>query len=271
MDLPGVELVARPATRAQLPAPAPGDAYLAGGSWLFSTPQPGLRRLVDLAALRWPAVTVRDDGIELAATCTLAELAALEVPAHWPALALARECCEALRGSFKVWNAATVGGNLCLALPAGPIAALAAALDAHCTIWEPGGGERELHAAELITGPGRTALQPGELLRAVTLPARWLAARTALRRASLTTHGRSAALVIGRVDAAGRLLLTITAATPRPVQLRLPAIPDRVELAGRVAEAGDEAGWFDDVHGDPAWRRHLTQRLAGEVAAELAA
>ncbi len=34
----------------------PGDAWLAGGTWLFSEPQPGLRRLLDLNSLDWPAL-----------------------------------------------------------------------------------------------------------------------------------------------------------------------------------------------------------------------
>ena len=36
----------------------PGDAWLAGGTWLFSEPQPGIRRLLDLASLNWPGLTV---------------------------------------------------------------------------------------------------------------------------------------------------------------------------------------------------------------------
>jgi len=30
-----------------------GDAWLAGGTWLFSEPQPHLRRLIDLQGLGW--------------------------------------------------------------------------------------------------------------------------------------------------------------------------------------------------------------------------
>jgi hypothetical protein len=31
-----------------------GDSWLAGGTWLFSEPQPHLRRLLDLRTLDWP-------------------------------------------------------------------------------------------------------------------------------------------------------------------------------------------------------------------------
>jgi hypothetical protein len=54
-----------------------------------------------------------------------------------------------------------------------------------------------------------------------------LSKRFAFRRASLTKLGRSAALVIGTTPAKteGDVLVTITAATPQPVQLRFPVPP----------------------------------------------
>ncbi len=97
MDLTSVEELV-PAVGATWRA---GDAFLAGGSWLFSEPQVGLRRLFDLTAFGWRPI----DGAEIAATCTLAQLAAHSE--------FARRCCECLRGSFKIWNVGTVGGNLC--------------------------------------------------------------------------------------------------------------------------------------------------------------
>ena len=47
------------------------------------------------------------------------------------------QCCRAFLASFKIWKTATVGGNLCMALPAGPMIALTAALDGDCVIWRP--------------------------------------------------------------------------------------------------------------------------------------
>ena len=35
-----------------------GDSWLAGGTWLFSEPQPHLRRLLDLRTLGWPPLEV---------------------------------------------------------------------------------------------------------------------------------------------------------------------------------------------------------------------
>jgi CO/xanthine dehydrogenase FAD-binding subunit len=263
VDLPGITEVAP----ARLGAWRAGDAWLAGGTWLFSEPQPSLSRLLDLQAFGWPALRAGPDGLEIAATCTLAELARLRAP-QWPAAGLIGQCCNALLGSFKVWNMATVGGNLCLALPAGPMISLASALDGQCEIWAPDGSVRHVPAAEFVTGPGRCVLRPGELLRSVHLPARALAGTTAFRQFSLSPLGRSAAVVIGRRAAGGSLVVTVTAATTRPVQLRFAAFPAPGEL--RAAMAAAEPQWHDDVHGLPAWREAVTGQLMLEVLDELA-
>src|SRR5688572_11909488 len=103
MDLHTVAAVRRARDRADLAGLGPDTAVLAGGTWLYSDPQVHLRELVDLTGLGWPALTATDDGLEIAATCTLAELVAHGTP-------LFRQCAQALVGSFKVWNVATVGG-----------------------------------------------------------------------------------------------------------------------------------------------------------------
>ena len=92
-------------------------------------------------------------------------------------------------------------------------------------------------AVDFVTGNHANVLQPGELLRSIHLPAAALAKRFAFRHASLTHLGRSAALLIGTQSDAGDLLLTITAATPRPVQLRFAAPPSAVELRGHRCDA----------------------------------
>ena len=162
---------------------------------------------------------------------------------------------------------ATVGGNLCAALPAGPMIALTAALEGECLVLGPA-GERRLPVAAFVTGDGTTALRPGELLRSITLPAAALTGRTAFRQGSLFTHGRSAVLVIGRRAGAG-LVLTVTASTVRPFQLRFPGVPAADGLAAALAGTIPDEAYVDDVHGLPAWRRHLTQRFAEEIRVEL--
>lgn len=274
MDLNTVEAVIA-ADRMAIDGWEPGDAWLAGGTWLFSEPQPDLRRLIDLGAFEWPALSADGRGLEIAATCTLTELAgwaAVDSPGvdKWPASRLIPQCCRALLGSFKVWNAATVGGNLCLALAAGPMISLAVALDGVCNIWEPGDEARLVKAADFVLGPGQTALGPGALLRSVLLPDYALRSATAFRQLSLSPVGRSAVVVIGRAAPdGGEVVITLTASVPRPAQLRFEVPP----TAGELQQAFDAAGleYYDDPHGDPEWREHLSRMYAEQVRCELEA
>ena len=85
MDLSTVAEVAHPRTREEVTAWREGDAWLAGGTWLFSEPQPKVRRLIDLEGLRWEPLVVSDRGLAIAATCTIAQLHALQTPPEWTA------------------------------------------------------------------------------------------------------------------------------------------------------------------------------------------
>ncbi|WP_405662158.1 FAD binding domain-containing protein [Streptomyces sp. RK9] len=249
----------------------PGDAWLGGGTYLFSEPQPHLRRLVDLSRTGWEPVVLRPDGaLEIAATCTIATLYRFAATLAAPAAPLFEECCRAFLASFKIWNMATVGGNLCNGLPAGPMISLTAALDGTCLLRPQTGAARTVPAADFVAGAGRTVLAEGELLRSVTLPARALRCRTAFRQASLYGLGRSGALVIGALDPAdGSLAVTVTAATVRPVRLWFPLVPDAAGLRAALAAAVGDDEWFDDIHGLPEWRRHMAFRFAEEIRREL--
>ncbi|SDE06427.1 CO or xanthine dehydrogenase, FAD-binding subunit [Streptomyces sp. LaPpAH-199] len=246
----------------------PGDAWLAGGTYLFSEPQPRLRRLVDLGRMGWtPVREGRDGSVEIAATCTVAELSRYGRDAGHP---LFEQCCRAFLASFKIWNMATVGGNLCNALPAGPMISLTAALDGVCLLRAQDGSLRRVPVADFVVGAGRTVLGEGELLRSVTLPGRAMRLRTAFRQASLYGLGRSGVLVIGGLDPLdGSLTVTVTAATVRPFRLWFPLPPRADGLRTAIERAVGEADWFDDIHGLPAWRRHMTLRLAEEIRREL--
>jgi CO/xanthine dehydrogenase FAD-binding subunit len=268
MDLNTVTAIVTPAARAAIPAPQPGDAFLAGGTWLFSEPQDDLRRLIDLPSLGWSPLTQTPGGLQIAATCTLAALQDFPAPPDWRAAPLIGQCCEALLGSFKIRRIATVGGNLCLALPASPMAALAVALDGVCTIWSHDGTERTVPAAEFITGARQTALRCGEILRAITLSAAALHRRAGFRQISLTPLGRSAALLIATTD--GTCFdLTITASVAHPVRIDFPNYPAPSALAAAIDAAIPV--WYDDLHGLPDWRRRITHHLATALLTDLSA
>ncbi|MGW7432380.1 FAD binding domain-containing protein [Streptomyces sp. NPDC054861] len=249
-----------------------GDAWLGGGTYLFSEPQPHLRRLVDLSRMGWEPLTRHEDGsLEIAATCTIAQLSRFgRRHLAAPAAPLFEQCCRAFLASFKIWNMATVGGNLCNGLPAGPMISLTAALDGSCLLQAQNGSTRQVKVVDFIKGAGRKDLAEGELLRSVTLPGRSLECRTAFRQASLYGLGRSGALVIGTLDPVdGSLAVTLTAATVRPFRLWFPLPPRSGRLRQAIEASVRGTDWFDDIHGLPEWRRHMGLSLAEEVLVEL--
>jgi CO/xanthine dehydrogenase FAD-binding subunit len=269
MDLNTITAVSHPQTREQLPLWTAGDAWLAGGTWLFSEPQVHLARLIDLTDLKWPALIVRDGQLTIAATCTIAQLDALSCPPEWIAAPLVNQCCRAFLASFKIWKTATVGGNICMSLPAGPMIALTVALDGVCTIWKADGSEQKIAMVDFVTGNQRNVLAPGDLLRQVDIPIAALKRRSAFRQISLTPVGRSAALLIGSVADEGAFALTVTASTKRPVQLAFTEIPQAGELQDMILRQLPDGLYHDDIHGKPAWRKHMTLRLAEQIRAEL--
>jgi len=271
MNLNTVTALRRPQSANEVLEWRDGFAWLAGGTWLYSEPQPGIDTLIDLDYLGWPALEASPAGLDIGATCRIAELHRFEAPGEWTATALIRACCNALLASFKIWNAATVGGNICMSLPAGAMISLVIALEGRFTLWPRDGAPREVAAVDFVTGNHSNVLRAGELLRKIHLPASALLKRAAFRQASLTKLGRSAALLIGTSDPARHgLLLTITAATPHPVQLRFNEIPSREALRQAIDARLPADGYFADVHGSAAYKRHLTYHFAEQIRAELA-
>ena len=103
--------------------------------------------------------------------------------------------------------------------------------------------------------------------------------RTAFRQVSLSAVGRSAVLVIARRSpgehgSAGETVVTVTAATPRPLVLRFAGQPEPGDalnaLDAAVSPDGAVARYLDDVHGSAPWRAAMTRRCVAEVIAELA-
>ncbi|HEV7624429.1 MAG TPA: FAD binding domain-containing protein [Amnibacterium sp.] len=266
MDLPNLAHVRVARVRSDLVLGA-GEAPLAGGTWLYSEPQGHLTGLVDLMELGWPAWTARQDGgLSIAATCTVAELVRIP-PDGRPAVALFRAGAESLLQSFKVWNTATIGGNLATALAAGALIGVTAALDAELVIWAAGGGERRQPVEGFVLGQRATTLRHGEVIRSIEIAAPPLAARTAFRRIALSPLGRAGTVVAGRRDADGTTVLSVTGGTARPEVLRFPEPPGPGLLTAAVDGIRT---WFADAHGAADWRAAMTRLLAEDVRSELA-
>lgn len=248
----------------------PGEVLLAGGTWLMSEPQPDATGFVDLTTLDWPDLEISDAGLRVGATCTIARLVAWadgdQVPPDWAAAALFPAAANALLASFKIWNTATVGGNVCRSFAAGAMISAAVALDATAWVWCPDGTDRRLPVADLITGNGTNDLAAGDVLRAIEFPAATLRSRVLLHKIALAELGRSGAVVTGRVDEDGSCVFTVTAATLTPQIARFPALPDAGTLTAAI---GGLTGWYTDPLGSADWRYGvsvvLAQRLRGEL------
>jgi CO/xanthine dehydrogenase FAD-binding subunit len=246
-----------------------GDAWLAGGTWLFSESQPAVHRLIDLTGLDWPDLVPHAGGLEIAATCTVRRLHEFVPPDDWLAGSLLRTSCEAFLASFKVWNAATVGGNICMSLPAGPMTTMTVALDATYRLWAADGTERTVAAKDFVTGDHHNVLRPGEILRSVHIPVSALYKRYTYRRFTLTKLGRSTIFMVAtQTPATDGLTLTITAGTTQPVVLTFDTMPTAETLQDHIDAIAPEI-WFADPNGTPDHRRHLAKHFAEEIRLEL--
>lgn len=158
----------RPASLADAKAALGADArYLAGGQSLIQAMKLRLsqsERLVDLGAI--PDLrAIRMDGGKLV-------IGAMATHATVAASADVRKACPALAdlaagiGDPMVRNMGTIGGSIANADPAACYPAAVLALDA--TIHTD---RRTIAGADFFTGLYETALQPGELITAVSFPA----------------------------------------------------------------------------------------------------
>lgn len=259
MDLISVRETRVARSRADLTLRA-GERWLGGGTWLFSEEQPGLTGLVDLTGLDWTPITWAGETLVISATCPIGTVRELtDSP-------LFRQCADSLLASWKIQRVATIGGNICMALPAGAMTSLAVGLDATALVWSPDGSDRRIPVHALVTGVQTTALDFGEVVRAIEFPSHALSARTAFRRIALSPLGRTGTLVTGRVDATGATVFSITGGTEAPHRLAFDAAPSARELSAALDTIPD---WYDDAHGSSDWREAMSRRFAEHVREEL--
>jgi CO/xanthine dehydrogenase FAD-binding subunit len=258
---------------------------LAGGTDLVAQMRTGARRpavIVDLKRIpELMEVREADGGLVIGGAVPAAVLR--EHPLLRRSFAGIAEAV-ALIGSEQIQGRASLGGNLCNASPAADTTPALLVNDAAVEIAGPG-GRRRIPAVELCTGPGRTALAPGELVVAIHLaapPARSadaylrLIPRTemdiavvgAAVRVALAPDGSCAAARVA-VGAVAPTALRVPAAEAALAGSRLDA-PALARLADAVRAA---ARPIDDKRGTAAYRRQVIgvlARRAAERAAERA-
>jgi CO/xanthine dehydrogenase FAD-binding subunit len=146
-------------------------ALLAGGTDLVVALRDGKivpRVVIDLKRTNdLPQVISAVDGwLTIGATVPLSEIESHEiVRLRFPALAEA----AAVVGSIQIRNRATLVGNICNASPAADTVPVLAVYGTVVKVLGPA-GERHLPVVDFIKGNRRTALAPGEIATAVSIP-----------------------------------------------------------------------------------------------------
>jgi len=238
---------------------AGGGQALAGGQSLIAAMKLGLNapeQLVDLAGVAGlRGITVAAGVVKIGAMTTHAEVAAsADVKKAIPALAdLAGRI-----GDRQVRNRGTIGGSLANSDPAAcyPAAVLGLGATVHTD-------QRDIAADDFFKGVFETALQPGELITAVSFPvpekAGWQKFKQPASRFSLVgvfvskgAHGVRVA-----VTGAGPCAFRVA-----DLEKRLSANWSAAALAGATVKAD---GLNSDLHGSAEYRAALIPVLAGRA------
>ncbi len=269
-----------------LRAMADGDAtVLCGGTDLAPQTESGARRyqakLLNVRRIEgFGGIEAGGDEIRIGAATTVSEIrrsAALADIA--PVLVEAAEHFA----SEQIRNAASVGGNLCNASPAGdmspPLLVLDASVELAC--WRDGAVRtRRVPLDRFFVGPGKTVKLPEELLTAVVFarPAAGFVGRFRKSGPRPALEISTVSVAIGARVADGRLgdvrvAMGSVAPTPlraRHVEAALEGRPlDAATIASAVAATAEDAKPIDDVRASAWYRGHLVRVFVEEVLNDL--
>ncbi|HKX07891.1 MAG TPA: xanthine dehydrogenase family protein subunit M [Stellaceae bacterium] len=251
----------------------PGARALAGGTDLvvqMREKRREVRYVVDLK--RIPALTSlepeADGGLHIGAAMNVTAMCRRPELAAFPAIVQSSQ----MIGSYQIQNRASVGGNVCNASPS---ADAIPALICHGAQAEMAGpkGRRQMPIESLFVGPGRTRLDPQELLVAIKLPpppprsAGSYLRFTPRREMDIAVAGVGAWV---RLDGEGKVIearIAMAAVAPTPV--RAPQAESRLRgerLSSALIEeaasgAARDATPISDTRGSAEYRRELIRTL----------
>lgn len=257
----------------------PDARILAGGTDLLVQYRAGVRRpsvFVDVKRIPDMMRIAVDTGSSVTIGAAVPSVDVCVHPvlrARWPGLVEAAQ----LIGSTQIQARASLGGNLCNGSPAAD-SICALMVNRAVALIAGTGGERAVPVEEFVIGPGRTILQPGELLVAVRLP--MPPPRSAdgylrlIPRSEMDIAVTSAAVSL-TVDASGvctAARVAIGAAAPTP--LLVPAAADALvgstlgddALRAAAAAATAAARPIDDKRGTASYRRTVAGVLTRRAA-----
>ncbi len=219
-------------------------------------------------------------GLRLGAAVSCIEIHESEVMRrNYPGLTEAAH----LIGSLQIQNRASVGGNLCNGSPAADSTPALIAIGARARLVGPN-GEREVPVENFVLSPGRTVIQPGELL--VELLAAAPAPHTSDAYLRLIPRNEMDIAIVGvgssvtldgdKITAA-RIGLGAVAATPllgaKAAESLIGKKLDDAALDTAARLASEQAAPIDDMRGTVEYRKHITGVLTRRtllIAAERA-
>ncbi len=261
MDLVDVESYLRPQDLSDLAAWQADWAWLAGGTWLFSEPQPQIRTLVDLNHLGWSELEITPEGLAIGATCVMARLVKEVFPASWTSMEALRSAVYEL-ASFKVQAVATVAGNLCLALPAGTFAPVMLVLGAQYQLISMDGSSRWVEAHQFQIGDRKTLLQPGEVMRRIWMPEARLKQSVNYQRLCMAASGLAVATVVTAYDpVTAKVRFGISGSLAKPILIEVELLPCESELKDLLDAAVPPGTYLSDITAGATYRYHMTQVL----------
>ena len=269
MDLYSVEKYLQPKSLPELPDWQTDWNWLAGGTWIFNEVQPHIKTLVDLQRFNWSEIEVNSEGLSIGATCIQNDLLDFSFPEPWTATEALKDAVREL-ASFKLSHAATVGGNICLALSASTFAPVMVALNAQYEIWQPDGEPYFVDAVDFQTAPQQTILQPGEVLRRMMIPlwnlAQW---QTSFKRMAVCTAGYAIAIVVTAYHPqTQQVRFGIGGSVKSPRLIEFDTVPTAEQIVSAIRDSPLDI-YIDDERGSAAYRQHITQVLMQRGITEL--
>lgn len=265
-----------------LQAMADGDAtVLCGGTDLTPQTESGVRRheavLLNIRRVEGlGGIRAEGDEIRIGAATTISEIRASGMLAEVaPVLVEAAEHFA----SEQIRNAASVGGNLCNASPAGdmcpPLLVLGASVE--LARWRDDAVQtRRVPLERFFVGPGKTVRLPQELLTAVVFgrPAPGFVGRFRKAGPRPALEISTVSVAVGARVAGGRFCdvrVAMGSAAPTPLRARhveaaLEGRPvDAATIAAAVAATAEDAKPIDDVRASAWYRGHLVRVFVEEV------
>jgi CO/xanthine dehydrogenase FAD-binding subunit len=258
---------------AELRELAPTGTLIAGGTDVLVRMRAGriVPRLIDVSRLADgpPVMTQRDGVVEVSALAPISRVVgALE--GRLPGIEQSAE----LFGSVQIRNRATIGGNLQNASPAADMGPPLVAAEAVVTIDGPSGA-REVPVLAFATGPGRTALGPGEWISTIRAPLpdgeegfRKLGGREAMAISMVSLAWRWRREEDGSLSgvrvAFGAVAPTVVRATAAEAALEGRRPTDAV-IAEAVGAVSSDIAPIDDVRASAWYRREVAGRMLEEA------